>query len=89
MWKGNEKLLLEYGLAICAEWVNRGYKDSMYLRFFLEWKKLIGLSYKLPDWLDNQGKFCKAMRSNLLRKDKEYYSKFGWKERIIYRMHGL
>lgn len=80
MWKEHEKALLEYGLAICAEWINRGYKDSMYLRFFLEWKKLICASNKRPNWLDCD-KFYKGMRSNLLRKDYNYYKQFKWKER--------
>jgi len=35
---------------------------------------------QIPKWLGNK-KFHSAMRSNLLRKDKKYYSKFGWKEK--------
>ena len=33
----------------------------------------------MPDWLGNK-KFHASHRANLLRKDYEYYSKFGWGE---------
>ena len=72
--------LLTYGLNICEEWIRREYKDNMRNRFLsklwkLHYKKII---YENPSWLGNR-KFHLAMRRNLLRKDKKYYSKFGWK----------
>jgi len=83
MWKGYELALLKYGYIICDEWINRGYKDNMRLKFL----KLIGNEltkkfrfYKEPNWLGNK-KFHSSMRSNLLRKDKKYYSQFNWKEK--------
>jgi hypothetical protein len=79
MWKGYELALLWYGLFICIEWKLRGYKDTMLERFDNElWKKRDMIIY--PKWLGNK-KFHSAMRSNLLRKDKKYYSQFGWKEK--------
>ncbi len=78
MWRGYEKCLLVYGMVICVEWINRGYKDAMYLRFFTEYKKRIGEKTIFPSWLDND-KVIISHRSNLLRKNKEYYSKFNWK----------
>ena len=79
MWRGFELALLWYGLFICIEWKLRGYKDTMLERFDNElWKKRDMII--LPKWLGNK-KFHSAMRSNLLRKDKKYYSKFSWKEK--------
>lgn len=69
MWEGYEGALAEYGIAICEEWRRRGYRDSL-LPYFLKFKK-----GKKPFWLGNP-KFHKSHRSNLLRKDFEYYSKY-------------
>lgn len=84
MWTGYELALLEYGIDITKEWINRGYKDSMLFRFYMEHRTLAGLAMTktdmFPKWLGNE-KFHSSMRSNLLRKDKKYYSKFGWKEK--------
>jgi hypothetical protein len=81
MWKGYENSLLYYGIVITLEWCKRGYKDTMALKFC---KKLRLRSIKgspiIPKWLGNK-KFHASMRSNLLRKDKKYYSKFHWKEK--------
>ena len=78
MWKGYELALLNYGIYVCEEWKLRGYKDTMYQRFCREYQNRKD-NFLYPSWLGNK-KFHSAMRSNLLRKDKEYYSKFGWKE---------
>ena len=81
MWKGYEFALLEYGISICNEWKRRGYKDNLLKRFLDEWN-LTGDIIKpiiYPKWLGNK-EFHSAMRSNLLRKNKDWYSLFGWKE---------
>jgi len=78
MWKGYELALLRYGMAICEEWKSRGYNDSMLDRFISEYD--ITKDNGNPKWLRNR-KFNSAMRSNLLRKDKKFYSQFGWKEK--------
>lgn len=77
MWQGYEQALLRYGMAICEEWKIRGYKDTMLDKFINNYniEKDIGC----PSWLGKKS-FHASHRSNLLRKDKEYYSKFGWKE---------
>ena len=79
MWSGYEKHLLDYGIIICIEWINRGFKDTMLQKFQKEYINFKGFYY-LPSWLGNK-KFHSSMRSNLLRKDKEWYSQFGWKEK--------
>ena len=82
MWKGYELSLLVYGFIICKEWRERGYKDKMLYKFAEEIDELLnkdGFDNKCPSWLGNK-KFHASMRSNLLRKDKKWYSQFGWKE---------
>jgi hypothetical protein len=76
MWKGYEAALLFYGKIICIEWISRGYKDTMLPRFEQHLKKK---TIVIPKWLGNE-QFHSSHRSNLLRKDKTYYSQFNWKE---------
>lgn len=72
MWKGYEGALKQYGLDICAEWVKRGYKDSMTEKLnSLETPEVL-----MPPWLTDD--FCKSHQSNLLRKASEHYKQFGW-----------
>lgn len=80
MWNGFELALLIYGAIICKEWIRRGYKDTLLERFNFEIEKLgiVNDNWKYPLWLGNDD-FHNAMKSNLLRKDKKYYSQFGWK----------
>lgn len=75
MWKGYESALALYGYTICKEWISRGYKDSL-LEYFNSRMKL---DFQYPHWFGNKT-FFSAHRSNLLRKDKEFYSKYGWAE---------
>lgn len=78
MWKGYEASLSYYGIRICEEWINRGFKDSMLSRFKEEAR-----NYKVaccPEWLGNP-KFHASHRSNLLRKNPKWYGKFGWTEK--------
>ena len=72
MWRGYENVLKEY-LNVCIdEWEKRGYKNKM-IREKIKGKIIY------PKWL-GQRKFHSAYKSNLLRKDPIYYSKFKWKE---------
>lgn len=76
MWSGYEGALLAYGLAICAEWIKRGYKDTLAEKFLAEFNKR--KSSEMPKWFRNEN-FHASHRSNLLRKSK-HYEQFGWKE---------
>jgi len=80
MWKGFKGSLLLYGYHICSEWISRGYKDTMKDRFLYALNQFqLFESVKNPAWLGRED-FHSSHRSNLLRKDKEYYSQFNWKE---------
>lgn len=80
MWKGREISLCHYGIAICNEWRKRGYKDTL-LDYFKEWidKNYTNRINEYPRWLGDI-ELHASHRSNLLRKDKNYYSQFNWTE---------
>lgn len=75
MWKGHEKWLLSYGVSCCNEWISRGYNDSLLLKFIDAFESIHDDPF--PKWIGNE-KFHSSHRSNLLRKDFNWYSKFGW-----------
>lgn len=70
MWQGYETALAHYGRAVCLEWIRRGYKDSL-LPFFEEYIKSNPLIV-WPHWLGDPA-FHASHRSNLVRKDPEWY----------------
>lgn len=74
MWVGYVPLLAEYGRVMCSEWRGRGYNDTL-LSFFEGFDDV----RELPPWLGDEA-FHASHRSNLLRKDPEYYGVFGWSE---------
>lgn len=76
MWADHVEALVAYGVAICQEWINRGYKDTCKEKI-LAYSR--GNSMQLPPWLGND-KVHASHRSNLLRKDPDYYGQFGWTE---------
>ena len=72
MWRRYDKALALYHNIAIKEWIKRGYKNNMP-------KISIQGKIQYPFWLGNSD-FHASHRSNLLRKNPEYYSKFGWKE---------
>jgi len=76
MWKGYELALLHYMNVCIQEWVARGYKNNMEIADWIYLKEII-----MPPWLGDE-RMHSSHRSNLLRKNFEFYSKFGWKEEI-------
>jgi len=74
MWKGYESALAEYGEAVCRTWIYRGFKDSLLLQF-QQYPKY----GQRPPWLGDE-KFHASHRSNLLRKDPNFYGAFNWTE---------
>ena len=74
MWRGHEAALRVYHDTAIRLWVERGYRNTMKYRATMsDWHR-----HRLPCWLNED--FCAAHRSNLLRKDPEYYGQFGWTE---------
>lgn len=73
MWRGYEDALKVYINVCIDEWKERGFKNTM------NYEIPSTNDVIFPEWL---GKYelHSSHRSNLLRKDKEYYSKFGWLE---------
>ena len=76
MWRGYRTALLYYGMNMCFEWHKRGFVDNM-LPIFKKELITISDSWKFPHWLGNK-QLHQSHRSNLLRKDKLFYSKYNW-----------
>jgi hypothetical protein len=80
MWKGHEEALASYGLAMVDEWLRRGSPDTVADQLEAELGRrprsqgqLARLKIRgLPAWLGDEA-FHAAHRSNLLRKDPEWY----------------
>ena len=72
MWRGYEAALSFYKDLCIDEWVRRGYNNTM------QKEKSYG-AIVMPKWLGNED-FHASHRSNLLKKDPEFYGKFGWTE---------
>jgi len=71
MWKGYELALEEYKNCCIREWIRRGYKNTMVISDVD--------SFTYPVWFGCES-FHASHRSNLLRKNFEYYGRFGWVE---------
>ena len=84
MWRGYENALLVYSYSMCFEWIRRGYKDSLGDEFVAAYSLR---TYSAPEdaglikppWAAMEELYT-SHRSNLLRKDKDFYGKFGWTE---------
>lgn len=74
MWKNYDESLMVYHDCMIREWVGRGYRNTMPL-FYPKGDHFPDC----PPWLGNEA-FHASHRSNLLRKNKEYYSQFNWSE---------
>lgn len=80
MWTGYQQALAAYGLAICRHWQSLGNRCSAgdWFAAYLD---------NCPDWNDDcwprwlgEPSFHSSHRSNLLRKDPNWYSRFHWSE---------
>lgn len=72
MWLNHLDCLKKYYNTALYLWLGRGFK---YKNSFL----LYDLNFQYPSWFGNED-IHKGMRSNLLRKDYNHYSQFGWNE---------
>ena len=80
MWKPYLPALKLYTNIIITEWIKRGYNNNM------EYYDVPGCpitdidtDIEMPHWLGDD-RIHSSHRANLLRKDYEYYSQFGWDE---------
>jgi GNAT superfamily N-acetyltransferase len=76
MWRGYEAALVDYGLVVCLEWTGRGRADTVYEKLLAHARP--GRSV-LPPWFGDEALHA-SHRSNLLRKDPEFYGRYGWAE---------
>ena len=74
MWKGFENALKMYHNLCITEWVSRHYKNNME-NFEIEGEIIF------PPWFGDE-RFHASHRSNLLRKNFEFYSRYGWGESV-------
>lgn len=81
MWRNHEIELCWYSLAMCDEWIARGYQDTLSPFFLSIYGDFMadGRNEAPPAWLGDEA-FHASHRSNLLRKDPEFYGKYNWKE---------
>jgi hypothetical protein len=83
MWVGHEAALAVYAIVVCREWIQRGFNDTLCPQFMGSYvalrRGIVRNAY--PPWVGNR-RFHASHRSNLLRKDFRYYSRFGWQEPI-------
>jgi len=77
MWKPYVNALKHYTNIMIREWISRGYNNNM--EFYSIDEMIKDDMVEFPHWLGNK-KFHASHRANLLRKDYEYYSQFGWDE---------
>ena len=70
MWRGYENALAYYGMIICEEWQERGYKDTCWnkINAFYDASKPI----VIPKWVGNE-QFHLSHKSNLIRKNPDHY----------------
>lgn len=82
MWAGSEEALGAYGLAVCAEWVRRGWADTCAGKIVDELTELgigqprsqadLAEAGRLPSWLGDE-RVHRSHRAALLRKNPEWY----------------
>jgi len=69
MWRPYEQALIRYGIAICNEWLLRGYKDTLLEKFMSQGN---AEPIVVPNWL-GLPELHLSHQSNLVRKDPDYY----------------
>lgn len=72
MWRGDEDALQYYLHCAITEWCRRGYRNSMAI-------PICSNAPVMPTWIGDERIYA-SHRSNLLRKDPQWYGRFGWSE---------
>ena len=68
MWRCSPEYLIRYGVAICDEWVSRGYRDTCKAKL-----QAIDLGISDPPFWLGAEELHRSHRSNLLRKAPDHY----------------
>ena len=75
MWRGYEDALVYYGLCICEEWINRGYKDTCFGKIAIYFSR-IGTgddsAIPMPSWIGRDDVHL-SHKSNLIKKFPDHY----------------
>jgi hypothetical protein len=79
MWKGYNEALKFYINCCIDEWTRRKKKDGAPFKNTMKIHEIDFEKLKYPWWFDKE-KFHASHRSNLLRKDYAFYSKYAWQE---------
>jgi hypothetical protein len=75
MWRGYLPALVSYGLIMTDEWIAQGRNDTVREKiraFAPDADGAVGRELDLPPWIGDEA-FHLAHRSNLVRKDPEFY----------------
>lgn len=73
MWRDYVPALKLYMNYAIAEWIVRGFKNTM------DFEQYIEDQVTLPPFIGNE-RFHSSHRANLLKKEPEFYQKYGWTE---------
>ena len=79
IWDGYDFALISYGMTMCDEWRRRGYEDNLFNKFWLLYSECTIRNQLQPPIIGYEP-YHASHRSNLLRKDPNYYEQFGWTE---------
>jgi len=79
MWRGYENWLVGYGSWICSEWINRRFKDTCYGKIVDMGAYIYHYPKEPPPWLEDE-RLHSSHRSNLLRKNSDWYGQYNWTE---------
>lgn len=71
MWSMNISALMRYHDVCIAEWVRRGFKNTMPM--------FVPPAYVMPDWFGDE-RFHSTHRAALLFKDESFYRRYDWQE---------
>lgn len=75
MWRGHERALELYHDCCVREWIRRGYVNNME-QILPPLDEVV-----MPPWLGGE-EFHASHRSQLMKKDWEWYGRFGWTELV-------
>lgn len=80
MWNGYEPYLVNYGIAICEEWISRGYNDTCL-------GKIASLGELFPQsdapWWIGDERLHVSHRAMLYSKNPEYYAHFASSHELV------